>query len=159
MFWVNTGLLKIDILTYYSGNLKRICETDLGLISQCCLTKYVLKVSKQYLSNVSLKINVKVCQNNFWLPISINAFGLFIDGEKTWNFLVCSSIYQMGGRNTVLLDALRWKIPLVSDIPTIIFGADVTHPERGEESSPSIAAVRIQKLSIKRIPASSMAKV
>lgn len=58
----------------------------------------------------------------------------------------------------MLLDALRWKIPLVSDIPTIIFGADVTHPERGEESSPSIAAVRIQKLSIKRIPASSMAK-
>ena len=50
----------------------------------------------------------------------------------------------MGGRNTVLLDALRWKIPLVSDIPTIIFGADVTHPECGEEYSPSIAAVRIQ---------------
>jgi eukaryotic translation initiation factor 2C len=53
----------------------------------------------------------------------------------------------MGGRNTVLLDALRWKIPLVSDIPTIIFGADVTHPENGEESSPSIAAV-INKLFI-----------
>ncbi|CAI9100237.1 OLC1v1037192C2 [Oldenlandia corymbosa var. corymbosa] len=88
------------------GDLKRICETDLGLISQCCLTKHVLKVNKQYLSNVSLKINVK-----------------------------------MGGRNTVLLDALRWKIPLVSDIPTIIFGADVTHPECGEENSPSIAAV------------------
>ncbi|KAL3535803.1 hypothetical protein ACH5RR_004264 [Cinchona calisaya] len=88
------------------GNLKRICETDLGLISQCCLTKHVLKVNKQYLSNVSLKINVK-----------------------------------MGGRNTVLLDALRWKIPLVSDIPTIIFGADVTHPECGEDYSPSIAAV------------------
>ncbi|PIA65392.1 hypothetical protein AQUCO_00100697v1 [Aquilegia coerulea] len=88
------------------GDLKRICETDLGLISQCCLTKYVVKISKQYLANVSLKINVK-----------------------------------MGGRNTVLLDALRWKIPLVSDIPTIIFGADVTHPETGEDSSPSIAAV------------------
>ncbi|XP_024966350.1 protein argonaute PNH1-like isoform X2 [Cynara cardunculus var. scolymus] len=88
------------------GDVKRICETDLGLISQCCLTKYVLKISKQYLSNVSLKINVK-----------------------------------MGGRNTVLLDALRWKVPLVSDIPTIIFGADVTHPESGEDSNPSIAAV------------------
>ncbi|KAK4343475.1 hypothetical protein RND71_036569 [Anisodus tanguticus] len=88
------------------GTLKKICETDLGLISQCCLTKHVLKISKQYLSNVSLKINVK-----------------------------------MGGRNTVLLDALRWKIPLVSDIPTIIFGADVTHPESGEDCSPSIAAV------------------
>ncbi|XXG76760.1 hypothetical protein AAC387_Pa08g1049 [Persea americana] len=88
------------------GDLKRICETDLGLISQCCLTKHVFKVNKQYLANVSLKINVK-----------------------------------MGGRNTVLLDAIRWRIPLVSDIPTIIFGADVTHPENGEDWSPSIAAV------------------
>ncbi|KAL5199845.1 hypothetical protein ABZP36_021048 [Zizania latifolia] len=88
------------------GDIKRICETDLGLISQCCLTKHVFKISKQYLANVSLKINVK-----------------------------------MGGRNTVLLDAISWRIPLVSDIPTIIFGADVTHPETGEDSSPSIAAV------------------
>lgn len=52
----------------------------------------------------------------------------------------------MGGRNTVLLDALSWKIPLVSDIPTIIFGADVTHPESGDDTCPSIAAVRISKL-------------
>uniref|UniRef100_A0A5B6ZZU0 Uncharacterized protein n=1 Tax=Davidia involucrata TaxID=16924 RepID=A0A5B6ZZU0_DAVIN len=88
------------------GDLKRICETDLGLISQCCLTKHVFKISRQYLANVSLKINVK-----------------------------------MGGRNTVLLDALSWRIPLVSDIPTIIFGADVTHPETREDCSPSIAAV------------------
>lgn len=50
-------------------------------------------------------------------------------------------VQQMGGRNTVLLDAISCRIPLVSDIPTIIFGADVTHPENGEESSPSIAAV------------------
>ena len=63
-------------------------------------------MSKQYLANVALKINVKV-----------------------------------GGRNTVLVDALSRRIPLVSDIPTIIFGADVTHPHPGEDSSPSIAAV------------------
>ncbi|KAH1201973.1 Protein argonaute PNH1 [Glycine max] len=88
------------------GDLKRICETDLGLISQCCLTKHVFKINRQYLANVALKINVK-----------------------------------MGGRNTVLLDALSWRIPLVSDIPTIIFGADVTHPESGEDPCPSIAAV------------------
>lgn len=43
----------------------------------------------------------------------------------------------------MLLDAISWRIPLVSDIPTIIFGADVTHPETGEDSSPSIAAVRL----------------
>lgn len=54
---------------------------------------------------------------------------------------------QMGGRNTVLLDAISCRIPLVSDIPTIIFGADVTHPENGEDSSPSIAAVRFFYLS------------
>ncbi|KAI5680651.1 hypothetical protein M9H77_01878 [Catharanthus roseus] len=41
----------------------------------------------------------------------------------------------------MLLDALRWKIPLVSDIQPIIFGADVTHPDCGEEPSPSIVAV------------------
>ncbi|KDP45800.1 hypothetical protein JCGZ_17407 [Jatropha curcas] len=88
------------------GDLKRICETDLGLVSQCCLTKHVFRMSKQYLANVALKINVKV-----------------------------------GGRNTVLVDALSRRIPLVSDRPTIIFGADVTHPHPGEDSSPSIAAV------------------
>ncbi|CAI8586788.1 unnamed protein product [Vicia faba] len=88
------------------GDLKRICETDLGIVSQCCLTKNVFKLNKQYLANVSLKINVKV-----------------------------------GGRNTVLVDALSRRIPLVGDRPTIIFGADVTHPHPGEDSSPSIAAV------------------
>ncbi|GAB4850453.1 argonaute 1 [Ancistrocladus abbreviatus] len=88
------------------GDLKRICETDLGIVSQCCLTKHVFRMSKQYLANVALKINVKV-----------------------------------GGRNTVLLDAISRRIPLVSDQPTIIFGADVTHPHPGEDSSPSIAAV------------------
>jgi eukaryotic translation initiation factor 2C len=30
---------------------------------------------------------------------------------------------------------------LVTDWPTIIFGADVTHPDPGEDSSPSIATV------------------
>lgn len=88
------------------GDLKRICETDLGIVSQCCLAKNVLKMDKQYMANVALKINVKA-----------------------------------GGRNTVLVDALRRRISLVSDIPTIIFGADVTHPHPGEDTSPSIAAV------------------
>ncbi|KAL5076273.1 hypothetical protein RYX36_015257 [Vicia faba] len=95
-----------DINCSLYGDLKRICETDLGLISQCCLAKYVFKTHRQYLANVTLKLNVK-----------------------------------MGGRNTVLLDALSWKIPLVSDIPTIIFGADVTHAESRDNNVPSIAAV------------------
>ncbi|KAJ4724979.1 Argonaute family protein [Melia azedarach] len=48
---------------------------------------------------------------------------------------------KVGGRNTVLFDAVQGRIPLVTDRPTIIFGADVTHPQPGEDSSPSIAAV------------------
>ncbi|XP_062173160.1 protein argonaute 5-like [Alnus glutinosa] len=94
-----------DITGSY-GKIKRLCETELGIVSQCCQPKQASKLSKQYLENVSLKINVKV-----------------------------------GGRNTVLNDALHRNIPLVTDRPTIIFGADVTHPQPGEDSSPSIAAV------------------
>ncbi|KAF5937660.1 hypothetical protein HYC85_025166 [Camellia sinensis] len=88
------------------GRIKRVCETELGIISQCCQPKQASKCQKQYLENVALKINVKA-----------------------------------GGRNNVLLNALHKKIPYVTDAPTIIFGADVTHPQPGEDASPSIAAV------------------
>lgn len=67
--------------------------------------------------------------------------------------------FQMGGRNTVLLDAISCRIPLVSDIPTIIFGADVTHPENGEESSPSIAAVKITQLKLTLLSSSGTSKL
>ncbi|XP_059627107.1 protein argonaute MEL1-like isoform X2 [Cornus florida] len=106
--------LLIIILPDYCGSygkIKRICETELGIVSQCCQPKNASKLSKQYLEkqyleNVALKINVKV-----------------------------------GGRNTVLLNAIQGRIPLVTDRPTIIFGADVAHPQPGEDSIPSIAAV------------------
>ncbi|KAH7838775.1 hypothetical protein Vadar_031027 [Vaccinium darrowii] len=88
------------------GTIKRVCETELGIVSQCSQPRQAMKCSKQYLENLSLKINVKA-----------------------------------GGRNTVLLDAIAKKIHLVTDRPTIIFGADVTHPQPGEDCSPSIAAV------------------
>ncbi|KAA8550272.1 hypothetical protein F0562_001956 [Nyssa sinensis] len=84
------------------GRIKRVCETELGIVSQCCQPRQVSRLNKQYLENVSLKINVKA-----------------------------------GGRNTKLL----YPIPLVTERPMIIFGADVTHPQPGEDSSPSIAAV------------------
>ncbi|RRT83521.1 hypothetical protein B296_00001710 [Ensete ventricosum] len=66
--------LLIAILPDNNGSLycdlKRICETDLGLISQCCLTKHVFKISKQYLANVSLKINVKVVDSQDWPEVT-----------------------------------------------------------------------------------------
>ena len=55
--------------------------------------------------------------------------------------LTSFNLAKVGGRNTVLVDAVSRRIPLVTDRPTIIFGADVTHPHPGEDSSPSIAAV------------------
>ncbi|CAK7343302.1 unnamed protein product [Dovyalis caffra] len=94
------------ILPCFIGTIKRVCETELGIVSQCCQPKQARKCSPQYLENVALKINVKA-----------------------------------GGKNTVLEDALNRRIPLLSDTPTIIFGADVTHPQPGEDSSPSIAAI------------------
>ncbi|KAE8674886.1 Protein argonaute 1A [Hibiscus syriacus] len=84
------------------GKIKRICETELGIVSQCCKPDIASKFSKQYFENLALKINVK---------------------------------------KYVLNDAIQKRIPLVSDMPTIIFGADVTHPQPGEDSSASIAAV------------------
>ncbi|XP_065869022.1 protein argonaute 5-like isoform X1 [Euphorbia lathyris] len=101
--------LLIIILPDFTGSygtIKRICETELGIVSQCCQPKQALRLDKQYFENIALKINVKV-----------------------------------GGRNSVLSDAIQRRIPLVSDRPTIILGADVTHPSPGEDSSPSIAAV------------------
>lgn len=43
-----------------TGKIKRICETELGIVSQCCQPRQVMKMNKQYLENVALKINVKV---------------------------------------------------------------------------------------------------
>ncbi|GJR03665.1 argonaute 1-like protein, partial [Tanacetum coccineum] len=96
----------IEISTRKTSDLKRICKTDLRIVSQCCHIKHVFKMSKQYMANVALKINVKV-----------------------------------GGRNTVLVDAISRRIPNVSDVPTIIFEANVAHPHPEEDSSTSIAAV------------------
>ncbi|CAN6287232.1 unnamed protein product [Urochloa humidicola] len=101
--------LLIIILPDMSGSygmIKRLCETELGVITQCCAPKNVMKGGKQFLENLALKINAKV-----------------------------------GGRNTVLEDALNRRIPLLTDVPTIVFGADVTHPSPGEGTAPSIAAV------------------
>ncbi|XP_066391690.1 protein argonaute 12-like [Miscanthus floridulus] len=69
-----------DMSGFY-GRIKRLCETELGLITQCCAPKNVRKGGNQYLENLSLKINVKV-----------------------------------GGRNTVLDDALNRRIPSIAAV-------------------------------------------
>ncbi|KAE8785194.1 ABC transporter B family member 25 [Hordeum vulgare] len=68
-----------------TGNLKRICETDLGLVSQCCLTKHIFKMSPQYLANVALKINIKVVASQDWLEVTKYA-GLVINVQVPFLF-------------------------------------------------------------------------
>jgi eukaryotic translation initiation factor 2C len=58
--------LLIVILLEVSGSygkIKRVCENDLGIVSQCCLPRHASRPNKQYLENVALKINVKVCKS------------------------------------------------------------------------------------------------
>ncbi|KAG6476827.1 hypothetical protein ZIOFF_066075 [Zingiber officinale] len=54
---------------------------------------------------------------------------------------ICQISGMVGGRDTVLVDALSRRIPLVSDRTTIIFGDDVTHPHPEEDSNPSIIVI------------------
>lgn len=118
------------------GDLKRVCEIDLGIVSQCCCTKQVFKMNKQILANLALKINVKV-----QCPVPSTFLFCLQFGSLVFVKLTPFNLAKVGGRNTVLVDAVSRRIPLVTDRPTIIFGADVTHPHPGEDSSPSIAAV------------------
>ncbi|KAL8157313.1 hypothetical protein AgCh_002130 [Apium graveolens] len=42
------------------GDFKRIAETSVGVVSQCCLYSNLAKLSSQFLANLALKINAKV---------------------------------------------------------------------------------------------------
>ena len=43
-----------------AGKVKKVCETDLGIVSQCLKPDKVERANKQYFENVALKVNVKV---------------------------------------------------------------------------------------------------
>ncbi|KAJ3183568.1 hypothetical protein HDU85_001997 [Gaertneriomyces sp. JEL0708] len=59
--------------------------------------------------------------------------------KKQYCANVCLKInVKLGGMNVYLGNQ---QLPFVADVPTIIFGADVTHPAPGDLHKPSIAAV------------------
>nr|GFA87361.1 PAZ domain-containing protein [Tanacetum cinerariifolium] len=55
--------------------IKRVCETELGIVSQCCKPQHIMKMSNQYFENVALKINVKPGEDS---SPSIAAVGSFL---------------------------------------------------------------------------------
>eukprot|EP00250_Pteridium_aquilinum_P007883 c17510_g1_i1 orf=331-3054(-) len=86
--------------------VKRVCEIELGVMSQCCLSDHVRNGRPEYIANLLLKVNIK-----------------------------------MGGYNARLVDEQNRRLPLISEVRSIIIGADVSHPRVGDDSSPSISAV------------------
>ena len=91
---------KIDILPDNNGSLygdlKRICETDLGLVSQCCFTKHVFRMSKQYFADIymALKINAKLL---------VDALRFLEEWSRNYSYLSESNM----GRNQNIIYSLQ----------------------------------------------------
>lgn len=86
------------------ATVKRLCELEFGVWTQCCLADHVKKCKPEYIANVILKINAK-----------------------------------LGGQNSLLVDEQKKQLPLISDVPSLIIGADISHSRVGEDG-PSISS-------------------
>ncbi|XP_048137588.1 protein argonaute 16-like [Rhodamnia argentea] len=90
------------------GPWKRKCLSEQGVVTQCVSP---LKINDQYLTNLLLKVNLKVPT----LPL--------------------------GGINSLLAIEHSSRVPIIEDTPTMILGMDVSHGSPGRSDMPSVAAV------------------
>lgn len=102
-------------------------------------------MNDQYLTNVLLKINAKV-EFCIVIPFEFSCFLLFclisLQAFMPYLILVILSHFpQLGGMNSLLSIEHAPSIPLVSKLPTLILGMDVSHGSPGHSDVPSIAAV------------------
>ncbi|KAH9738610.1 protein argonaute 4A [Citrus sinensis] len=96
------------------GSWKRKTLSEFGIFNQCLAPT---KVNEHDLMNVLLKINAN-CQRELTDPLIL-----------------------LGGLNSLLAIEQSKNLPLVSKVPTIIFGMDVSHGSPGHSNVPSVATV------------------
>ncbi|KAL3619183.1 hypothetical protein CASFOL_036753 [Castilleja foliolosa] len=65
------------------GDLKRICETNHDIVSQCCVERKVTKQLATYLEGLALKINVKTGGTNTVLADALTGCIAGVSGEPT----------------------------------------------------------------------------
>lgn len=65
------------------ADLKRIAETNIGVVSQCCLYPNLMKLTSQFLANIALKINAKLggCNVILYNTLPCQIPRLFADDE------------------------------------------------------------------------------
>ena len=107
-------------------------------MTQCLAPK---KLDYRYLTNVLLKINAKVCGAFPFIKTSFIVFCAFVNCQFECILLLSYFFsHQLGGLNSLLEIERNQAIPIVSRVPTIIFGMDVSHGAP-RSNVPSIAAV------------------
>ncbi|CAG8624943.1 1984_t:CDS:2 [Funneliformis caledonium] len=99
---VNLCILPNTGLPLYA-EIKRVCDTIIGVATQCVQSKHIFQAKRQYCANLCLKMNVK-----------------------------------LGGMNSFIEPSC---IQFVTERPTIVMDASVTHAPGDDESRPSIAAL------------------
>lgn len=119
-------------VSFTVAEVKRVGDTMLGVASQCVQLKNVVRPSPQTLSNLCLKINVKLGGINSILVPGIRCVCVCVCYAVLWCIIMVKY-------NTIFL-SLPHR-PTVFQSPVIFMGADVTHPPAGDDRKPSIAAV------------------
>ena len=64
-FFTSVTYMSRLMLLLTTGNVKKICETDIGVMSQCCRKSIVFTKYSKILANIAIKINAKVLNLGF----------------------------------------------------------------------------------------------
>ncbi|KAL8170239.1 hypothetical protein V2J09_022043 [Rumex salicifolius] len=155
--------LLFVILPSFEGayeTIKRVCETELGVISQCCDLRKDIKNIRQYLENLSYKINVKTGGRNVALhaavqlqiPLLTNEdrnkptiiFGADVthakpnDSTPSVAAVVASMDYPEVSKYRALISAQGVREEIIQDLYT-----EEIHPQRGRVSGGMIRELLI----------------